>query len=184
MSSSSVPATRSSRIHFTDLDSPARSFLLHALQLSYLRHVLPNHASLSATTSSTSMAVGGGTAAYNLVDFAPPHDLVANNPYIALSGAADPQRWPELGSRPPSGRRSPPLAPLLAREAAPRRGERGGGGLQYSQTIGKGVASAGMKVEGGRSRTWKGRGRLSRAGDDVDGTRCAFTPSRSLSLAL
>jgi len=130
------------------------------------------------------MAVGGGTAAYNLVDFAPPHDLVANNPYIALSGAADPQRWPELGSRPPSGRRSPPLAPLLAREAAPRRGERGGGGLQYSQTIGKGVASAGMKVEGGRSRTWKGRGRLSRAGDDVDGTRYVFTLSRSLSLAL
>ncbi|GAA5909723.1 hypothetical protein JCM8208_003855 [Rhodotorula glutinis] len=145
-------------------------FLLHALQLSYLRHVLPNHASLSSATASASMAVGGGTAAYNLVDFAPPDDLASNNPYIALSGTADPQRWPELGTRPPSGRRSPPLAPQLARDAAPRRGERVRGGLQYSQTIGKGVASAGMKVEGGRARTWKGRGRLSRAGDDVDGS--------------
>ncbi|GAA5937267.1 hypothetical protein JCM3775_001596 [Rhodotorula graminis] len=128
-------------------------FLLHALQLSYLRHVLPNHASLSATTTLTSIAVGGGTAAYNLVDFASPDDLAADNPYIALSGTADPQRWPELGSRPPSGRRSPPLAPQLARDAAPRRGERAGGGLEYSQTIGKGAASAGMKVEGGRTRT-------------------------------
>ncbi|BGP51133.1 Component of a membrane-bound complex containing the Tor2p kinase [Rhodotorula kratochvilovae] len=149
-------------------------FLLHALQLSYLRHVLPNHASLSASAAAPSPA--GGSGAYSLVAFAPPADLAASNPYLALSGAADPLRWPELGAAAagPSGRSSPPLAPLLASEAAPRRG------LQYSQTIGKGVASVGIKVDGGRPRTWKGKGRLARAeggrenGQDAPASRTRF----------
>lgn len=109
-----------------------RSFLLHTLQLSYLRHVLPNHAALS--NNAPGGGGGGGPSAYSLIAFPPPADLAAANPYLALSGTTDPHRWPELATtaahahegQHQSGRSSPPLAPLLTREAGASR--RGGAG--------------------------------------------------------
>ncbi|GAA5918528.1 hypothetical protein JCM5296_000191, partial [Sporobolomyces johnsonii] len=146
-----------------------RDYLLHSLQLAYIRHVLPNHAPNSSRS---------GTGPYNLISF-PVHSQPGADPslspYVALSGLADQHAWPELAS----GRNSPPLGLTLARERstgspagtdrgnasgdAPGRTRRGGPGLLgYTQTIvgkGSGVGGAGMRV-GGKQRSWKGKGKM------------------------
>ncbi|GAA5958418.1 hypothetical protein JCM21900_002188 [Sporobolomyces salmonicolor] len=161
-----------------------RDYLLHTLQLAYIRHVLPNHAPNSSRS---------GTGPYNLINF-PVHSPAGADPslspYIALSGLADEQAWPELAS----GRNSPPLGLTLARErstgsaagtergngsgdpgGATARTRRGGPGLLgYTQTIvgkGGGVGGAGMRV-GGKQRSWKGKGKMvipENEADEVEG---------------
>ncbi|BGP03012.1 Component of a membrane-bound complex containing the Tor2p kinase [Rhodotorula toruloides] len=146
-----------------------KDFLLHTVQLAYIRHVLPSHAPLSTSTA----FAGGSSGPYNLISFPPAHELRRKNVYVALSGAADADRWPEV-QQSSSGRRSPPLAPVIEREqkgaevavgaGRRRRAQQGTGGAQlgYTQTIvgkGSGVGSAGMRV-GGKARTWKGKGKL------------------------
>ncbi|BGO95058.1 hypothetical protein NBRC10512_006477 [Rhodotorula toruloides] len=146
-----------------------KDFLLHTVQLAYIRHVLPSHAPLSASTT----LAGGSGGPYNLISFPPAHELRRKNVYVALSGAADADRWPEV-QQSSSGRRSPPLAPVIEREqkgvevavgaGRRRRLQQGTGGAQlgYTQTIvgkGSGAGSAGMRV-GGKARTWKGKGKL------------------------
>lgn len=136
-------------------DCASCSFLLHSLQLNYVRHVLPNHAVQSALP---------GTGPHNLIAFDTSSPTL-NSPYVVLSGLSDESKWPELSS----GRSSPPLAPTFGREesnkaatSGRRRGATPAGatGLNYSQTIvgkGRGIGGAGMRV-GGRQRSWKGRG--------------------------
>ncbi|GAA5866132.1 hypothetical protein JCM8547_000608 [Rhodosporidiobolus lusitaniae] len=154
-----------------------KDFLLHSLHLSYLRRVLPSHA------PSTALA---GHSPYNLLSFPSSSDLAAASPYLALSSALlDEEKFPELTT----GRNSPPLALQLGRggsstaggagasgtEEAPGGGrkKRGGtGALGYTQTIvgkGSGVVSGGMRVQSGKSRTWKGKGKLSAASVGEDG---------------
>lgn len=159
---------RCDRADFDSLLDP-NSFLLHTVQLAYIRHVLPSHAPLSASTT----LAGGSGGPYNLISFPPAHELRRKNVYVALSGAADADRWPEV-QQSSSGRRSPPLAPVIEREqkgvevavgaGRRRRLQQGTGGAQlgYTQTIvgkGSGAGSAGMRV-GGKARTWKGKGKL------------------------
>ena len=144
----------SSKLQLIDLPA-LNSFLLHTLQLNYIRHVLPNHAPQSTLP---------GTGAHNLIAF-DPSSASYNSPYVVLAGLTDETKWPELSS----GRSSPPLAPAYQRGVSSssgtggrRRGAApsGGPGLNYTQTIvgkGSGVGGAGMRV-GGRQRSWKGRG--------------------------
>ncbi|KAK4052741.1 Component of a membrane-bound complex containing the Tor2p kinase [Microbotryomycetes sp. JL201] len=141
-----------------------RDFLLHALRLNYVRSVLPNHAPAGNAP---------GTGPYNLISFDADSSTVTS-PYVVAAGLADTGRWPELNS----GRSSPPLAPMYGRSdsslnpADHRRRSAGqasstttagdgpaGPGLDYTQTIGKGPASIGMRVTGRRS--WKGKRRPS-----------------------
>ncbi|KAK4701076.1 target of rapamycin complex 2 subunit MAPKAP1/AVO1, partial [Phenoliferia sp. Uapishka_3] len=120
-----------------------------SLRLNYIRHVLPNHAAQSSIP---------GTGPYNLISFDPASPILSS-PYVIASGLADEPAWPELSS----GRSSPPLglargrSTMDATTGSNRRRAGGPGALQYSQTIGKGVPLAGMRV-GGRARSWKGRG--------------------------
>ncbi|KAM0756389.1 SIN1-domain-containing protein [Meredithblackwellia eburnea MCA 4105] len=126
-------------------------FLLQSLRLNYIRHVLPNHAAHSSIP---------GTGPYNLISFDPADPTLAS-PYVVQSGLADEPSWPELTS----GRSSPPLGMVRGRSGdlgntTPHRRRVGGpGALQYSQTIGKGVAGPGMRV-GSRTRSLKNRGAL------------------------
>ncbi|KAM0786837.1 hypothetical protein ACM66B_002265 [Microbotryomycetes sp. NB124-2] len=139
-----------------------RDFLLHSLRLNYVRSVLPNHAPAGNPP---------GTGPYNLITFDQDSSTVTS-PYVVAAGLADTGRWPELNS----GRSSPPLAPMYGRSDSSlnssdrRRGMRGtatsstgdtsaGTGLDYTQTIGKAPASAGIRVTGRRS--WKGKRRMS-----------------------
>lgn len=122
-----------------------QNYLIHSFQLNFIRSVLPNH------------------AATNLISF-PSHSSI-NSPYINLSGLADSEQWPELLT----GRNSPPLGLAHARVGAGTitplsggGGRRGGTGLQYSQTIGKGVVAAGMRVDGPRRGNWRQRGQQAR----------------------
>lgn len=110
--------------------------------------MLPNHAVQSSIP---------GTGSYNLIAFDAASPTLAS-PYVVTAGLADETAWPELAS----GRSSPPLGLARARgtdniTASSRRRGPTPGTLQYSQTIGKGVGGAGMRV-GGRARSWKGRG--------------------------
>ncbi|KAI5478231.1 stress activated MAP kinase interacting protein Sin1 [Pseudohyphozyma bogoriensis] len=118
-----------------------REYAIHSLQLNFIRHVLPSHAVPDPARSSTT------SNPYNLIAF-PPSSSLSSSPYIHLSQADDDALWPELAA----GRHSPPLGTVVGREHGTRRGR----GLQYSQTIGKGVGGAGMRVDG-RGRTWKGK---------------------------
>ncbi|BGP19604.1 hypothetical protein JCM10213_000199 [Rhodosporidiobolus nylandii] len=139
-----------------------KDFLLHTLHLSFLRRVLPSHAPASASS--------GHSNPYNLVTFPPPEELAARSPYLSLSGLADESAHPELAS----GRNSPPLALQLARapvEEGGRRRRGGPGQLGYTQTItgkGSGVVSGGMRVQAGKPRTWKGKEKLSAAGEEPE----------------
>ncbi|GAA5826671.1 hypothetical protein JCM11251_002848 [Rhodosporidiobolus azoricus] len=129
-------------------------FLLHALQLSYLRHVLPSHAPASASA---------GHSPYNLLSFPPLTLTNPDSPYLALSPhLRDEASFPELRS----GRGSPPLALQLARggtdeaegtTGAGRRRRGGPGPLNYTKTIGKGGESAGAAASLGRGKGRRGK---------------------------
>ncbi|SCV69431.1 BQ2448_2451 [Microbotryum intermedium] len=140
-----------------------QDYFIHALRLSYLRHVLPAHAPHASSIP--------GTGSYNLIAFDP--TTMQTSPYIVASKTHDHTLWPELSN----GRSSPPLASTLARSAAasavnspvpgeagvgdePRHGERRRAtGLNYKETIyGKSGAGTGpgMRV-GGRQRSTRGR---------------------------
>ncbi|SGY77218.1 BQ5605_C005g03581 [Microbotryum silenes-dioicae] len=137
-----------------------QDYFIHALRLSYLRHVLPAHAPHASSIP--------GTGSYNLIAFDP--TTLQTSPYIVASRTHDHALWPELSN----GRSSPPLASTLARSAAasavqsPESSEvgmgndsrrRGATGLNYKETIyGKSGAGTGpgMRV-GGRQRSTRGR---------------------------